>query len=126
MKRVGVAAVLVALVIVLCVGELWLQQRATDRLLIACDEMVLLYESGDSEQCTQAARQFPKELEKAMRWFPFFLRHERMETVFQQASTLPYLVNDNDPADFMSAISSIRMQLEILLDNEWPTLENIL
>ena len=49
-----------------------------------------------------------------------------MESIFQQAGALPYLVNDDDPADFFAALATIRVQLGTLMDNEWPTPSNIM
>lgn len=126
MKRVLIAFILLAAVAAMSGGALWLQNRVTDDLIVACDELIALYESDDIAACRVAAEDLSKRLEEDMRWFPFFLRHERMESVFQQAAALPHLVDDNDPADLMAGISSIRMQLQILMDNEWPLPENIM
>jgi len=126
MKRVGIALALLALVVLLSSGALFLQRRATDHLIEACDEMITIYRSGDTERCRKKAEEFSQDLEQDMRWFPFFLAHERMESIFQQAGALPYLVNDDDPADFFAALATIRVQLGTLMDNEWPTPSNIL
>lgn len=126
MKRVGIAIALLAVVVFLSGGALLLQNDATDRLIASCDELVTLYQSGDVNACRDAARKLSNNLEENMRWFPFFLKHERMESIFQQAGSLPYLVSDDDPADFFSTLAAMRVQLEILMDNEWPTPENIM
>ncbi len=126
MKRVTIAIVLLAVVAVMSGAALWWQQRTTEALLTACDEIITLYESGDIAACREATADLTARLEDDTRLFPFFLRHERMESVFQQAAALPHLVDDNDPADLMAGISSVRMQLQILMDNEWPSPENIL
>ncbi len=126
MKRIRIAAALLCLVTLLSILGLWYQQRTTDRLLHACDDLLNIYESGDTNRCRVAAETFFSDLEKDIRWFPFFLRHERMESVFQHAAALPHLVDEDDQADFFSTVAAIRMQLEILLDNERPLPENIL
>ncbi len=126
MKRVWIAVVLLTVVIVLCIGALSLQSRVTERLIDRCYELVDIYQQGDVEGCRQKARELSENMDKEMRWFPFFLEHERMESIFQQAGALPYLVSDDDPADFFAALASIRVQLQILMDNEWPTPDNIL
>ena len=126
MKRIGIAVVLLAIVIVLSGGALLLQRHATEHLIGACDEMVTIYQSGDIERCRASAEAFSDDLEEDMKWFPFFLAHERMESIFQQAGALPYLVNDDDPADFFAALATIRVQLGTLMDNEWPTPANIM
>lgn len=126
MKRVGIAVALLIVVIILSGGALLLQHTATDRLITSCDELIELYQSGNIDACRQAARELSDSLANDMRWFPFFLKHERMEGIFQQAGSLPYLVNDDDPADFFSTLAAMRVQLEILMDNEWPTPENIM
>ncbi len=126
MKRVGIALALLAVVIVLSGGALILQRTATRKLIASCDELMIIYQNEDIETCREAARSLSRDLEDDMRWFPFFLKHERMESIFQQAGALPYLVSDDDPADFFSSLAAIRVQLEILMDNEWPTPENIL
>lgn len=126
MKRILIACLILALVAGLSGGALWLQHDTTEQLLTDCDRLVALYRSGNIAAAMQAADEFPVLLQDKMRWFPFFLRHERLETVYQQAAALPLLVETRDDADFLSTVSSIRMQLEILMDGEWPNLENIL
>ena len=126
MKRILIACIILATVASFSGGALWHQQITTDKLLSDCDQLVALYQSGDSTGAMQAADAFPALLQDEMRWFPFFLRHERIEAIYQQAATLPLLVEQRDNADFLSTVSSIRMQLEILMDSEWPTPENIL
>jgi len=126
MKRIRIAAALLCIVAILCALGWWNQQTVTTRLLHACDDLLNIYESGDTNRCRVAAESFFSDLEKDIRWFPFFLRHERMETIFQQAAALPYLVEEDDKADFFSTVATIRMQLEILLENERPLPENIL
>lgn len=126
MKRVGIAAVLLAVVVILSGGAILLQHHATERLVASCDNLIALYQSGDIDACREAARELSDNLETDMKWFPFFLKHERMESIFQQAGSLPYLVSDDDPADFFATLAAMRVQLEILMDNEWPTPENIM
>lgn len=126
MKRISIAVGLLVVVLVLSSGALLLQNHATNRLIDTCNELVEMYQRGDIEMCRESARALSENLEKEMRWFPFFLGHNRMEIIFQQTDALPYLVNDDDPADFFAALASIRVQLRTLMDNEWPTPENIL
>lgn len=126
MKRVIVAVLLLGIAAALCIGALWEQQRVTVALLGACDELEALYDRGATEDCLRRAEALSSRIEEDTRLFPFFLRHERMETIFQHAAALPHLIDDEDPADFRTSLSAIRIQLEILLDNEWPLPENIL
>lgn len=126
MKRIYIAVALLVIVAALSTAALWLQHATTDKLLAACDHVLEIYESGDIDACRTAATELSDHLAEDMRWFPFFLEHERMESVFQQAAALPYVIDDNDPADFLSALAAMRVQLEILMDNEWPSAENIL
>ncbi len=126
MNRVWIAVALLAVVIGLSGGALWLQYRATTHLTDECDTLMDIYQSGDIKGCRQAARKLSDRFEDDMRWFPFFLKHERMEVLFQNVGALPYLVSDDDPADFFATLAAVRVQLETLMDNEWPTPENIM
>ncbi len=126
MKRVIIAVLLLALVAALCIGALWEQQRVTASLVDACNELEAIYDRGDTALCRREAEALSSRIEEDTRLFPFFLRHERMETIFQHAAALPHLIDDEDPADFRTSLSAIRIQLEILLDNEWPLPGNIL
>ncbi len=125
MKRVWVAIVLLVIVAVLSGGSLWLQQRTTARLVDECNALLDTYEGGDLERCRRMAEDFSAHLEEEMRWFPFFLHHQRMEPIFQQAAALPHFISDEDAADFTAGVCSVRMQLEIMMDSEWPLLENV-
>ncbi len=126
MNRLWIAVALLCVVTMLCTLGLWVQAATTDRLLHACDNLIDIYESGDTNRCRVAAEDFFSRLKTDIRWFPFFLRHERMESIFQQAAALPYLVEEDDKADFFSTVAAVRMQLEILLNSERPRPENIL
>lgn len=126
MNRITAAVILLITVTVLSATALVLQYHTTSKLIDDCDRLIATYQSGDIDTCRKEAQAFSDGLKDDMRLFPFFLRHERMETVFQEAAALPYLISDDDHADFFSSVSSLRMQLEILMDNEWPTPENIL
>ncbi len=126
MKRIYIAFILLLLVAALSGGALWLQNSVTDKLLAACEHVITVYETDGAKACREAANELSQRLEDDMQWFPFFLQHARMESIFQQAAALPHLIDDNDPADFLGAVAAIKMQLEILMDNEWPTAPNIL
>ncbi len=125
MKRVIVAAILLCVVTAMSVGALWELRRVTSELLETCDTLIALQKQGDLDACKNAAEHLNATLEERVRWFPFFLRHERIEEVFQHAAALPDLIRDDDEADFLTEASALRMQLEILLDSEVPSLENI-
>ena len=125
MKRVIVAVSLLCIVTAMSVGSLWEQRRVTEDLLAQCDTLIALQKRGELGACQEAARQLNDTLKDRVRWFPFFLRHERIEEVFQHAAALPDLIRDDDTADFFTEIAAMRMQLEILLDSEVPSLENI-
>lgn len=126
MTRIIIAVLLLIAVTALSTAALWQQSTVTEHLLSDCDRLVALYEAGDLEVCRNETASFAAHLQDRMTLFPFFLHHDRLETIFQQAATLPHLINDNDPADYASAISSLKMQLQILMDSEWPVPENIL
>ncbi len=126
MKRVYIAIGLLALVVAMSVGALLLQNRTTERLIDSCNELIEIYQRGEVEECRRKAQELSENMEQEMRWFPFFLAHDRMESIFQQAGALPYLVSDDDPADFFSALAVIRVQLGVLRDSELPTPENIM
>ena len=82
MKRVRIAVALLAVVIAFSIGALWIQNRATERLIDTCNELIAVYQSGDIEGCRKKARELSETMDKDMRWFPFFLGHDRMESIF--------------------------------------------
>lgn len=125
MKRVIVAVFLLCVVTAMSIGALWELRSVTTSLLEDCDALIALQQRGDLDACREAAEHLNATLEERARWFPFFLRHERIEEVFRHAAALPDLIRDDDEADFLTEVSSMRMQLEILLDSEVPSLANI-
>ena len=126
MTRIIIAVALLLTVTALSIAALWQQATVTEQLLTDCDRLVALYEAGDMATCQKETTAFSAHLQERMKLFPFFLHHDRLETIYQQAATLPHLINDNDPADYATTVSSLKMQLQILMDSEWPVPENIL
>ena len=125
MKRLIIAILLPLTVIALCALTLLSEHRAADTLIAECDKLTRLCREEDYAQLYRQACAFETALRHTTRFFPYVLHHDRLEQLYTGAAALPLLAKDEDAADFLAAVSTLRMQLTLLRDSETPTLSAI-
>ena len=125
MKRLFVAAALLALTVGLCVGSALTLEHHVDRLLTALDEVEDTYRTGGAEAAAAPVTQFAALFSEETRWFPLFLPHDRLDAAEDSAVALPTLLT-GEAAAFETELTLCRQRLEQLRDSERLTLENLL
>lgn len=125
MKRLFVAAALLALTVGLCVGGALTLEHHVDRLLTALDEVESAYRTGGAETAAAPVDQFADLFSEETRWFPLFLPHEQLDAAEDSATALSALL-PGESAAFEAELTRCRRRLENLRDSERLTLENLL
>lgn len=126
MKRLIVAAVLLAAVLAACIVTNNAVNRSTAYLIGLLDRVEQAYTAGDREECAALTVQFVEEFHEKTRYLPFFMRHADISKIEETAVTLPSILRYEGDDHFASELIRCRNQLEKLAELEQPTPENIL
>lgn len=126
MKRLIVAAAMLAIVAVLCIASLSTLNRSMDYLLARMDKMEEAYKLGDLGSCLTLSENFVEEFEERTRFFPFFMRHSDITKIEESVVVLPTMLKTGEDAHWFSEFTKCRNQLEKLSETETLSLENIL
>ncbi len=116
MKRLLIAAVLLALTAGLCVWSQCALNDRTDRLLHRLDEV---------EQDGRLAADFAAGFADEVRPLHLFLPHDAVDAAAESAALLPTLW-EHDPPAFAAEVTRCRERLLSLRESEWLTPENLL
>ena len=125
MKRLFIAAALLALTVGLCVGSRLTLNRGVDALLAALDETEGAYRAGDTAAAQATADRLSPLFDKEARFFPLFLPHEHLDAAEDSLAALPALL-PGDRAAFEAELARCRLHLQRLRDGERLTPDNIL
>ena len=125
MKRLFIAAALLALTVGLCVGSRFTLDHGVDALLAALDETEAAYRAGDTATAQTTADGLPPLFDKEARFFPLFLPHEHLDAAEDSLAALPALL-PGERAAFEAELARCRLHLQRLRDGERLTMDNIL
>lgn len=125
MKRVAIAAVLLA-AIMICSAVSVLIIRAENRELILVTEEIREYnKSGDSEKAAAAADVLQNKWYAFEREMSVFVRDDKLSTLSASVAKIPSYINSaNDELD--AELESIHRQLDLIYRSELPVWYNIL
>lgn len=125
MKRVAIAAALLA-AIMICSTASALIIRAENRELAAVTEEISEYsKAGDTEKAAEAAERFTELWKRFERKMSVFVRDDKLGELSASAAKVPaYIAAANDELD--AELESIRRRLDLIYRSELPTWYNIL
>lgn len=124
MKRLFVAAVLLALTAGLCAACWMTLDRGIDSLLEALDEAEAAYAAGGAAAAAAPAEALAARFDEETRWFFLFLPHEPLEAAEESVRALPSLL-EGDEALLNAAFVRCRERLEALREGERLTVKNL-
>lgn len=125
MKRLIIAAVLLAAVATVCTVALGIQMNNTRYLLDELEEIQQALDSGNQELCHTLAVDFVDTFQQKTRWFPLFMRHADIQHIEETVVPLPVMLEAGDEGHFAAQLAVCRSQLEKLFDVEKPLTDNI-
>ncbi|MCL2884179.1 MAG: DUF4363 family protein [Oscillospiraceae bacterium] len=118
MKRLWIAAALLAVALILCVWSQIVQQRSLSSLI---DMATRLQTSAQREADAQA---FVAAYEEKTSLFAYFMRHRDIDDIQKYVVALPALANDED--QFQAVLAQCIYAMECLKRSELPLPENII
>ena len=126
MKRLYVAAVLLAAVVGLCATTHLSHHRQIDRLLGMLSRVEEHLRRGDGEEAVQAAEEFAAEYQRFSRRISLYVPHGDIQDSAEAAALLPTLIRTDRENEPVEEIARLRAQLQYLRQVDDPTLRNIL
>lgn len=124
MKRLLIAAALLVLTLLLCIGPNYLLEHSTTRLLHSLDLADRAVEQNDLPAATAAVTAFCRDFEQDNRRLPLFFPHEKLDAIEESTALLSLLVQQ-DTAHLAEELSRCRWRVEHLRQSERLTLTNI-
>ena len=126
MKRIRIALVLLAVVILLCVVTQQYQHRRIDRLLTELDRLEETYRRGDREQAAQIAHHFADLYSKVSNVMDCYIAYDDLAESQETAAILPSLLHRSGEEELFMELERLREQLRYLQRVDDPLLRNIL
>lgn len=124
MKRMWIAAGLLATVAALCVGTLFFQLKTVDRLETELAAAANAVEEG-AEDAEEKVAAFAEDAKSAGDAVAFMARHADGHPLRESAALLPTLLEVGDRADFETEVARCRFLLTELREAEKPLFGNI-
>lgn len=126
MKRLWIAAGLLAVAILLCAVTTQYQHRQIDRMLSILERLEETYAAGDLDKARELAENLVKEYEKVSGVLYCFVAHSDLADSQETIALLPALLHQNGQEELKMEIARVRKQLQYLRGVDDPSLSNIL
>lgn len=125
MKRVVIAAAIIAAIMVYSASAVFIIKNRNSELIAVTEEIREYNKSGDSEKAAAAANVLQKKWYSFEREMSVFVRDDRLNTLSASVAKIPsYITAANDELD--AELESIHRQLNLIYRSELPTWYNIL
>lgn len=126
MKRLRIAALLLAGVVALCVTTHLTHHRRMDRMMARLDRIEELARGGDTHGAIQAATTFADEYRRVSDRISFYVAHSELRESRETAAMLPTLLRQDSEDELYMEIARLREHLRNLRQVDDPLLRNIL
>lgn len=125
MKRVVIAAAIIAAIMVYSASAAVIIKNRNSELIAVTEEISEYNKTGDSEKAAAAADMLQKKWYAFEREMSVFVRDDKLNNLSASVAKIPsYLAAANDELD--AELESIHRQLNIIYRSELPTWYNIL
>lgn len=126
MKRLYIALLLLAAVVIACVLTHCYQHRQLDRMLQQLDHIEHTVYAGDIPRATQLAREFSTAYRRVSNRISCYITHGELLESRETATLLPTLVQTHNQNDLIADLERLRIQLLYLQQVDDPLPWNIL
>lgn len=125
MKRVVIAAAIIAAIMVYSASAAVIIKNRNSELIAVTEEISEYNKTGDSEKAAAAADMLQKKWYAFEREMSVFVRDDKLNNLSASVAKIPsYIAAANDELD--AELESIHRQLNIIYRSELPTWYNIL
>ena len=125
MKRLLLAAALLAVTVAVCITGWWALRWQTGEWVALLDDTEAAFRAGDLSTAAATARVLSHAISEQNHWLPLFLTHEPVEEVEESAALLPSLIKSNRAAA-VEELARCRVLLKQLDELEDISLGNVL
>ena len=126
MKRLWVAAGMIAAVVALCVTVVLYQHCQIDKMLVQLDRLEQVYDSGDRDAARSIAQDMATDYKAVGRVLFCFVTHNEMADSQETVALLPDLVMQQGEEELRMEIARLREQLTYLRGIDDLRWENVL
>ena len=126
MKRLYIAAVLLAAVAVTCTVTHLYQHRQFDRMAESLTRIEEAYRRGDTDTAIRIAEEFSAEYPRISNLISCYVPHGELRESRETAALLPTLLREDSAVEFYMETARLRSQLTYLRQLDDPLLRNIL
>lgn len=125
MRRVKIAAAIIAVIIIYSIGSLFILDKWNDDLKSRIEKIQQVYESGDTEQALRLSNELNLFWHDYERVVTMLIHDDSLQSVnISIAKITPFISNEND--ELIAEIQSVYHQLDQIYEEEFPSWYNIL
>lgn len=126
MKRLYIAAALLAAVALTCIVTHLYQHRQFDRMTATLDHIEDAYRRGDTDTAVHIAEDFAAEYQRISNLISCYVPHGELRESRETAALLPTLLREDSEPELYMEIARLRSHLTYLRQLDDPLLQNIL
>ena len=113
-------AVLVAFI------ELWYVNSTASSTIDDIGRITELVKLNEKDKALENSEKVIKEWDESSKFFDIFLLHEEIEIVSENLEEINEAIKNDDKNRFFEVYAKTRKRLEIIKEDEFPLLENVL
>ena len=125
MKRLIPAAIIVAIIIIICALSDAYVQRSINSSKAQIEECERLYMQNRKDEAAIKAKQFKSSWKKTSEKISAFINHHALDDIGTLAAVLPDTIAANSDFEFASTLSRIRSTLDLIYHEQVFTLDNL-
>ena len=125
MKYVLIYILLFCILISACLGSAIYVSNTIYVTETFLQNALIFQEKGNNQQAAAEVHNAAEHWKRCQSWFGMLLKHEEIDTVEGEFSSLQAYVNSKDQDDFRSNCASLLSTLQHIREMEWPYWENI-
>ncbi|MDO5124072.1 MAG: DUF4363 family protein [Eubacteriales bacterium] len=126
MNRTAVAVIIILLVTAFCTCEYLYVAKTVDEYIARIDEIEETYKSGDFEKATKLANNADIDWESRLEYVDMLLYHDYVNEVGVNFASIAKYVEYKEDAEVFANCEMNRRELQSLIENEKPSLANII
>lgn len=125
MKRVKLCSVILAVLIIITIGTLFLIQKKCAELKELANQTLVLYENKNIEEALKKAEELNQKWNKHYKFFHCSVKNDKLCNINSQLAKIIPLIENNDD-QVISELNSLIYELDFLRNNETPYIYNLI
>ncbi len=126
MKRLILSMSLVAFAFLVAFIEVWYVNYASSDAINDLSRITDLIELNEKEKAMENTEKIIEKWENSSKYFNIFLLHEEIETISENLEEINEAIKYDDINRFFQVSAKTKKRLEIIKEDEFPLLDNVL